>query len=379
MLFFFSLYGTLIDAIGMILNLRKTVKLSQVIEELVEEKGLDRAILSDIVCEGILSAYSKKYPTAKLSVVYDRKNDEMTITARKIVVSSASDELTEINVRKARSINENVAIGDEVDVPFDLPIGRIEILRAKQIISQRIRGIEAAIIYNQFKDRVNTIVHGVVHKTEYSGVIVKLNEALAFLPKSLMIPEEKCPVGHAIKALLKEVLEEPRNENQLILDRSSAEFVIKLFELEIPEVFEKIVEVKKAVRIPGYKTKIIVMSNDKNIDAVGTCIGVGGARIKPILRELGVEKVDVIKMSHSIDELVKDALKPAVVNRVEVVNDKNINVWLDEDQRPLAIGKGGQNIALASQLIGCALHLVKKETPENNDASGEAATPDTDI
>ncbi len=349
------------------------MKLSQVIEELVEEKGLDRAVLSDIVCEGILSAYVKKYPEAQFNVVYNKKNDDLVVNIKKTVVQHVDDELTQLNLRKARSIQEDVALGDIVEVPFEGPIGRIEILKAKQIISQRIRDIEAASIYEQFKDKVGTVVNGVVHKAEYSGVTVKLNEALAFLPKSLMIPGEKCPVGHNIKALLKEVLREPRNENQLILDRSSSEFVIKLFELEIPEVFEKIVEVKKVVRIPGYKSKIIVVSNDKNIDAVGTCIGVGGVRIKPILRELGAEKIDVIKLSSTLEDLVRDALKPAIINSVEVVDDKNIEVWLDDDQRSLAIGKSGQNIALASQLVGRAIHLMKSE-PEVVAPEGDVAS-----
>jgi transcription termination/antitermination protein NusA len=341
---------------------RKAVKLSQVIEELVEERGLDKGVLTDIVCEGILNAYSKKYPTAHLTVIYNRKSDELVVMAKKTVASTVTDELTEISPRKARSYREDAEVGESVEVPFEEPIGRIEILRAKQIISQRIRDIEAAAIYNQFKDKVGTVVHGVVHKAEHAGVTVKLNDALAFLPKSLMIPGERCPVGHTIKALLKEVLPEPRSENQLILDRASSTFVAKLFELEIPEVFEKIVEVKKVVRIPGYKSKIIVVSHDKNIDPVGTCIGVGGARIKPILRELGNEKVDVIKMTQIPEDLVRDALKPAAINRVEIIDDKNVNVWLDEDQRSLAIGKSGQNIALASQLVGMAIHLVKNET-----------------
>ena len=215
------------------------MKLSQVIEELVEEKGLDRALITDIVSEGIVSAYLKKYPTAQLSVTYNRKSDDLSILAKKTVAASVKDDIVEISLRKARSIREDAQLGDVVELPFQEPIGRIEILRAKQYIQQRIREVEASAIYNQFKDKVNTIVTGVVHKAEHAGVTVKLNEALAFLPKSLMIPGEECPVGHTIKALLKEVLPEPRNENQLILDRRSPLFVVRLFELEIPEVFEK--------------------------------------------------------------------------------------------------------------------------------------------
>lgn len=338
------------------------MQLSQVIEELVEEKGLDRTLLTDIVCEGILSAYLKKYPTAKLTVSYNRKSDELTINAEKKVVQTVLDDLQEISLRKAKTFNENAQIGDNIQVPFQEGIGRIEILRAKQIIAQKIKDVEAEIIYNQFKDKVNTIVHGVVHKAERAGVTVKLNDALAFLPKSLMIPGEECVVGHTLKALLKEVLEEPRNENQLILDRASPLFVAKLFELEIPEVFEKIVEIKKIVRIPGYKSKIAVTSHDENIDPVGTCIGVGGARIKPILRELKTEKIDVIRFSNSLEEFIRDALKPAVVNRIQVIDNQNAQVWLDDDQRSLAIGKSGQNIVLASQLVGLTIHLVKNES-----------------
>jgi transcription termination/antitermination protein NusA len=352
------------------------VKLAQVIEELVEEKGIDRNVITDIVCQGILSAYAKKYPTGDFAVTYHRKNDELVITAKKKVVPQVQDELTEINLRKARSYKEDAQLGDIIDVPFQGTVGRIEILRAKQLIAQRIREIEAALIYSQFKDKVNTIVHGIIHKAEHAGVTVKLNEALAFLPKSLMIPGEQCIVGRPIKALLKEVLPEPRNENQLILDRASPLFVSKLFELEIPEVFEKIVEIKKIVRIPGYKSKVVVMSHDKNIDAVGTCIGAGGARIKPISGELGGEKIDVIKFSHSLEDLVRDALKPAVINRVEIIDNKDARVWLDEDQRSLAIGKSGQNIALASQLTGLTIHLVRSEAPvaletPTSDGSGE--------
>lgn len=340
------------------------MKLSQVIEELVEERGLDKGILGDIVCEGILSAYQKKYPEARLRVAYNKKTDDVDILVTKKIVSTVADELQEISQRKAQGIKKGSVTGEEIEISFEAPIGRIEILRAKQIIAQRIREIEAKVIYDKFKDRAGNIVHGIVHKIEHAGIVVKLdNEALAFLPKSLTIPGERFPAGHTVKAILKEVLVEPRNENQLILDRSSPDFVARLFELEIPEVFEKIVEIKKVVRIPGYKSKVLLISHDKNIDPVGTCIGVGGARIKPILRELGQEKIDVIKAGFSQEDVVRDSLKPAVVNRVELIGGTEAQVYLDDDQRSIAIGKGGQNIALASQLAGIAIHLAKSDLP----------------
>ena len=342
------------------------MKLSDVIEELVEERGLDRSVVSGIVCEGMRIAYEKKYPELPIKVNYDRKTDELSIVLPKTVVATVSDEDREISLRKARAINPMVQMGDSLDLPFDKPIGRIEIIKAKQIIGQKIRGIEALAVYQEFKPKEGSIVHGVIHKCERNGATVKVGDTLAFLPKSLMIPEDKCVVGYTIRALLKEVLPEPRNENQLILDRSSADFLQRLFELEIPEVFERLVEVKKVARAAGYKSKVLVVSHDKNIDPVGTCVGVGGARIKPILRELGTEKIDVIPFSRSTEELVKHALKPAEVNRVELVDSQTANVWLDDDQRSIAIGKMGQNITLASQLAGVLINLVKSESSAEN-------------
>jgi N utilization substance protein A len=347
------------------------VKISHVIEELVEERSLDYAVLSDIICEGLLAAYEKKYPEAMLKVTHDRKRDEILITTEKTVVNTVEDDFREISLRKARSIQPEASLGDSLWVSFEKPIGRIEILKAKQVIAQKIRQIEAAAVYREFKPKEGSLIVGIVHKAERNGVIVKIGDTLAFLPKSLMIPGDKCPVGYTIRALLKEVLSEPRNDNQLILDRSSAEFLIRLFELEIPEIYEKLVEVKKVARIAGYKSKILVVSHDKNIDPVGTCIGFGGARIKPILRELGVEKIDVIGEKDSLEELVIEALRPAEVKRVVVIDNKEAQVWVDADQRSLAIGKLGQNIRLASELTGLEIHLQSdgdKEAQSANDA-----------
>lgn len=336
------------------------MKLADVIEELVEERGLDRTVLGSIICEGMLSAYQKRYPDLTIRVEYDKKADEIVVEDQKTVVASAvQDEDKEISLKKARFIDKNINTGDTIWTTFEGRIGRIEILRAKQIIASKIRKIEATAIYNEFKSKEGTIVHGVIHKCERGGVVVKLGDNLAFLPKSLSIVDDKCIVGFPIRALLKEVLPEPRNENQLILDRASEQFLQRLFELEIPEIFEKLVEIKKIVRIPGYKSKIAVVSHDPNIDPVGTCVGVGGSRIKPILKELGSEKIDVIVWSDDLETLIKDALKPAEINRVIVGQDNVAQVWLEEDQRSLAIGKMGQNIALASRLTGVNLQLVQ--------------------
>ena len=327
------------------------MKLFDVIEELVEERGLERSVLSSIICEGMLAGFQKRYPELSLRVDYNKKTDELVVEIEKEVVSTVTDEEKEISLKKAHFIDKKLEVGDKIWLPFEGKVGRIEILRAKQVIASRIRKVEAAAVYEEFKDKQGTIVYGVVHKCERGGAVVKIEENLAFLPKSLYIPGDKCAVGFPIRALLKEVLIEPRNENQLILDRASEQFLQQLFELEIPEVFEKLVEIKKIVRVPGYKSKVAVVSHDKNIDPVGTCVGVGG------------EKIDVIVWSEDLETLVKDALKPAEINRVALLNSQMANVWLDEDQRSIAIGKMGQNISLASKLTGVNIQLVQA-TPE---------------
>lgn len=335
------------------------MKLSAVIDELVEERGLDRDVLGAIICEGMLAAYEKRYPELAIRVSHDKKTDELVVEIQKEVVTSVDDEDLQISLRRARNVKKKSELGDSIWLPFDGRIGRIEILRAKQVIASKIRKIEADAVYNEFHPKEGTVVQGTIHKCERGGTVVKLGETLAFLPRSLTNPVDKCVVGYPIRALLKEVLAEPRNENQLILDRTSEFFLQRLFELEIPEVFEKLVEIKKIVRAPGYKSKVAVISNDPNIDPVGTCVGVGGARIKPILKELSGEKIDVISWSESTESLVRSSLKPAEINRVEIADDGSANVWLEEDQRSLAIGRMGQNISLASRLTGVNIHLVQ--------------------
>lgn len=354
------------------------MKLADVIDELVEERGLDRAVLSSIICEGMAAAYEKRYPDLALRVEYDKKSDEIVVQIEKEVASTVMDEEKQISLKKAKFIDKDLEAGQLVWLPFDGKIGRIEILRAKQIIASKIRKVEATAIYNEFKSKEGTIIHGVIHKCERGGVVVKLGDNLAFLPKTLSIPGDKAIVGFPVRALLKEVLIEPRNENQLILDRASELFLQRLFELEIPEIFEKLVEIKKVVRIPGYKSKMAVISNDPNIDPVGTCVGVGGSRIKPILKELGTEKIDVIVWSDNLESLIKDALKPAEISRVEIENGV-AHVWLDEDQRSLAIGKMGQNIALASRLTGVSIQLAQSSQSSNeNESEGEQVFQDND-
>ncbi len=349
------------------------MNLFDVIEELVSERGLEREILAEIVCEGMLAAFERKYPDLALKADYDSQSGSVTILTEKKVVPSVKDPEKEISVKKAHAFDKKAKSGDAIWVPFEGKIGRIEILRARQVIANQIRRVEASAVYEEYKDKQGDIVHGTVHKCERGGTVVKLDDQLAFLPKSGMSPADKCVVGYPIRVLLKEVLVEPKNDYQLILDRASDAFLQKLFELEIPEIFEKLVEVKLIVRSPGYKTKMVVSSNDPNIDPVGTCVGVGGSRIKPILKELGAEKIDVIPWTESREMLIRQSLKPAQIDRVELIeNDTAAKVWLDEDQRALAIGRMGQNISLASRLTGVDIQLVQKEKNDTQELIEES-------
>lgn len=332
--------------------------LNKIITELVDEKGLDQAELRKVIQEGLLAAYSKKYPDAILRVSVGKDDEGVFVESEKLVVSKVEDALQEISLKKAQHIKKNVKTGDKLWLPFEEPIGRVEILKARQIIATMLKDIEARGVYDAFKDKQGSIVQGVVHKHEQSGTLVMLQDTLAFLPKSLSIPGEKYMAGRPIRALLKEVHQEYRSNGQIILDRASGSFLRCLLELEIPEVYDNLIEIKAVSRRAGYKSKVVVAQNDPNIDPVGTCIGVGGSRIKPILKELGGEKIDVFSWSNSKDELVALALRPAEVNKVEIVDDHRARVWVSDDQRALAIGKMGQNIGLASDLLGLEIELV---------------------
>lgn len=332
--------------------------LSKVIAELVDEKGLDQAALQNIICEGIASAYSKKYPEAILRVTVPKKSETMLVEAEKTVVATVENPLIEISLKKAQTLKKDITIGETLWVFFEEPIGRVEILKARQVIAERLKDVEALSIYEAFKDRQGSIIQGVVHKHEQNGTLVMLRDTLAFLPRSLSIPTENYIPGRPIRALLKTVHKEYHSGGQLILDRASGDFLKRLLELEIPEIYDKLIEVKAVARRAGYKSKVIVAKNDPNIDPVGTCIGVGGSRIKPILKELDGEKIDVFSWGNSKEELVALALRPAEVNKVEIIDDTRARAWVSEDQRALAIGKMGQNIGLASELLGLDIELV---------------------
>lgn len=352
--------------------------LRDVILELVDERGLNQSDLTEIIKEGVLAAYNKKYPEAQFRLTLD-KDSGLFVEILKTVVSEPDNETTQISLRKARFIKKAAELEDTMWLPFEEPIGRVEILKARQVIATKIRDIEAQSVFKEFEDKIGSIVHGTIHKVERNGISVMIRDTVAFLPKSCCVPEERYIPGRPIRALLKEIKTEYSTNGQLILDRASADFLIALLGIEIPEVYDKLIEIKAASRRAGYKSKIIVASHDPNIDPVGTCVGVGGGRIKPILKELGGEKIDVISWVNSKEELVKNALRPAEVNRVEILDDKNARAWVSDDQRAYAIGKSGQNIGLASELLQMHIELVGSGTTDISEFVHTASDSQDDI
>jgi transcription termination/antitermination protein NusA len=334
------------------------VDLFNVIEELVDDRGLDRGLIEDIVCDGIKAAYLKKYPETDLIVSLNNKTENIEVFVKKKVVSSVEDENIQISLRKAKNIKQNIVVGDALKVPFEKDIGRIEIITAKQIIANKIVSLEQAVIYDEYKEKKGSITSGIVHKKERAGWVIKIRDVLALLPNGNAIPGETLRTGSQVKVLFWDVLKVAQGEYQIILDRGSNKFIEKLLELEVPEVFEGIVEIKKVARCAGYKTKVAVISSSKEIDPVGTCVGLGGTRIKPILKEVGKEKIDLIGWSENLEKLVAESLKPAEIDKVEISDgEKKAVVWLAQDQRSIAIGKMGRNIALASKLVGFEIKL----------------------
>lgn len=348
--------------------------LSDVIEELIEERNLDREQVVGIVREGMLLAFERKFPDITFQVRYNTKAGSIEVFAEKEVVSTPADRDVEISLRKARTMDPKVEIGDTFLEPFEEGVGRIEMMVAKQFIATRMRELEQRVVYDEFKPKEGTILNGMVHKKERAGFVVKIGDAMAFLPMSCTVPDEVLRVGYPVRALLKEVMLQARGDHQLILDRSSAEFVRRLLESEIPEIFEGVVEIRDIVRAPGYKTKVVLVSHESEIDPVGTCVGVGGVRIKPILKELGREKVDLIEYTDDIEAFVAAALKPAEIEKVFVDSAaRRATVWLPLDQRSFAIGKQGQNISLVAQLTGLDVQLQERKVATLSAIADEVA------
>jgi N utilization substance protein A len=328
-----------------------------IIEEFIEEKGISRETVLQGLVDSLEFIYTNKFPQEEFEIEYDKKLNHITIKKKFLVVNKVEDERKQINLKKALLTKSDAILGEELFSDFDEPLNRNDIAKIRQTMHNKIRLIEIQLISKEFEIKKETIVNGTVHKIDRFGILVLVHGYNAFLPNSNQIPGEKYEVGGTIKALIKDINKEARNfEEIIILDRSSELFIQKLLELEIPEIFENIITIEKIARVVGYKTKLLVSSKNKLIDPVGSCVGVGGGRIKPILKELNNEKIDFIPFTEKKEQLVIDSLKPAKIHFVEI-RDKKAYAYLDSMEKSIAIGKNGKNIWLAVQISGFSIEL----------------------
>jgi N utilization substance protein A len=330
-----------------------------VLEYMEKEKGIPRADMIATIANALKTAAQKGVNSGQeLKIDINPKNGQLHAWAVLKVVDSISNPKTEIHVEKAQALKPGAAIGDLLEKEVDpSTLGRIAAQTARQAVMQRLRQFEKDRIYDDFKDQVGNIVTGTVRRRERNDLYVDLGKAEAVMPGKEQVPGEEYQPGERIRCLLTEIQSTPRGP-EIILSRASPKFVRRLFELEVTEVADGTVKIEAFAREPGYRTKIAVTSSDPKVDPVGACVGARGARVKTIVRELGGEKIDIIKYYADPREMIIEALKPALPREI-VLDEKTHRILLKvaTDDLAVAIGRKGQNARLTSRLIGWRLDI----------------------
>lgn len=341
-------------------------ELLQAIEALGREKGIDKEIVISAL-EDAMAAAAKRVLHSQEAFVghFNRESGEMAIARLKVVVEGAVENPnTEISLKEAKRLSKELVVGDYVEYPLEVTpyMGRIAAQQAKQVLTQKIREAEREIIYKEYKDRIGTIINGVVKRIEKRNILVDIGRTEALLPTSEQCRGERFLQSDRVRALIIDVRENTKG-SQIILSRASQDFVCRLFEAEVPEIYDNTVMIKAVAREAGERTKIAVVSKDRDVDPIGACIGMRGMRVQAVTRELRGEKIDIIPWKEDLQDLVKAALAPATVTRVQIVDQENkrMEVVVPEDQISLTIGKRGQNIRLAGQLVGWELDVKSEE------------------
>ena len=329
--------------------------LNRVIEQVSKEKGIDKAILISALENAMVSAAKKTFGhQRKIEAQYNPELGEVELFEAKLVVEEVKDPSLEITLQEAReNLDPDAEVGDELLSKLDTSsFGRIAAQAAKQNIVQRVRDAEREIIYNEFKGREGQLVNGIVQRFEKKNIIVNLGRTDAILPEKEQVPRERYRQGDRIRAYILSVEMTSRGP-QIVLSRTYPGMLVKLFEQEVPEIYEGIVEVKGAMREPGGRAKIAVSSNDADVDPVGACVGMKGTRVQAVVQELRGEKIDIVHWTADQAEYVCRALAPAKVSKI-IIDDEghNMEVIVPDDQLSLAIGRKGQNVRLASRLTG---------------------------
>ena len=347
------------SAVGVSAN---RLEILQIAKAVAEEKAIDKAIVIEAMQEAIEKAAKSRYGQEHdIRAVIDGDTGEQTLWRVQTVVADEEieDPAQQLSLTDAKKIDSDLEIGDELKEelpPFDF--GRVAAQTAKQVIMQKVRDAERERQYEEYKDRVGEIINGIVKRVEYGHVIVDLGRAEGIIRRNDGIPRENFQPNDRVRAYLYKVSRETKGP-QIFLSRAHPDFMVKLFAQEVPEVYDGVIEIRACARDAGSRAKIGVISNDSSIDPVGACVGMRGARVQAVVGELSGEKIDIIPWNYDAATFIVNALQPAEVSKVVLDEDEQrVEVVVADDQFPLAIGRRGQNVRLASQLTGWQIDLV---------------------
>src|SRR6266498_8537 len=357
--------------------------IAQNIEALCQEQGIERDLVIDAMKEAVRAAAKKQFRSGEDIQVDWNPDTGIELSATKLVVDEVANAATELSIEEARELaGEEVELGDALLLPLPMEeLGRIAAQTAKQILFQKVRDAVRSNVYEQYIDKIGDLVNGYVKRFERGNIIVDLGNLEAILPRSQQSRGEQWNQGERIRVVINNVSKESKGP-QVEVSRTSPELLLRLFEMEVPEIYDGTVVIKSAVREPGERAKIAVMSNERDVDPVGACVGMKGSRVQAIIRELRGEKIDIIEWSDEPSVFAANALSPAKVNKVRItdIDNRQMEVIVNEDQLSLAIGKRGQNVRLATKLVGWNIDIrseeeIKREVTEQMGAliaSGES-------
>lgn len=349
------------------------------LKEIVKEKGISEDLIFTTIEDAMVSAYKKNYANQytaaqNVKVVIDRESGEIGVYAQKVVVDDVYDDVTEISLEEAKEINPKYEVDDIVDLQVTPKnFGRVAAQLAKQVVTQRIKEAERNIIYSEYKEKEFDIITGTVLRKDKGLVFVNLGKLEGVIGPNEQMKGEEYKFNEKLKLYIVEVKETSKGA-QIHVSRTHPGLVKRLFELEVPEIYEGIVEIKSISREAGSRSKIAVHSNDETVDPMGACVGQKGIRVQNIVNELKNEKIDIIKWSKDPEEFIANALSPAKVLSVVVDEEnKSAKVVVDDNQLSLAIGKEGQNVRLAAKLTNWKIDIKSKSQAESEVESAEEA------
>jgi N utilization substance protein A len=338
--------------------------IAQNIEALCQEQGIERDLVIEAMKEAVRAAAKKQFRSGEDIQVDWNSETGIELSASKVVVDEVENPATELSIVEARELaGDEVELGDALLLPLPMEeLGRIAAQTAKQILFQKVRDAVRSNVYEQYIDKIGDLVNGYVKRFERGNIIVDLGNLEAILPRSQQSRGEQWNQGERIRVVINNVSKESKGP-QVEVSRTSPELLLRLFEMEVPEIYDGTVVIKSAVREPGERAKIAVMSNERDVDPVGACVGMKGSRVQAIIRELRGEKIDIIEWSDEPSVFAANALSPAKVNQVRItdIENRQMEVIVNEDQLSLAIGKRGQNVRLATKLVGWNIDIRSEE------------------